>query len=77
MVPAELKNAYALRDADVKWIFSVYEDKNDPEATYKGTEDIKTGDDTPFVFMVLLLAGITFTLYYLRKILKNKKYKQL
>lgn len=76
-VPSELKNVYALRDADVKWTFSVYEDENDPEATYKGTENVKTGDDTPFVFMVLLLAGSTFTLYYLRKILKNKKDKQL
>lgn len=33
-VPSELDNAYALRNGDVKWIFSVEEDKKNAEADF-------------------------------------------
>lgn len=47
-VPAELNNAYALRDAAVKWYFSVYEDDTEPSATpepdlQQNTSDPGTG----------------------------------
>lgn len=61
-VPAELKNAYALRDADVKWIFSVNEDKVTPtpeaqEHEQKGTDAVRTGDKSPILALCLIFAG--------------------
>ncbi len=67
-VPAELDNDYALRDAAVKWIFSVRENSSDdPEAeTYSWDSSIKdpvkTGDTaTPRVYMALLIFALLVT----------------
>lgn len=43
-VPKELKNAYALRDAAVKWFFTVYEDDEKPSSAPK---DGKGNDSDP------------------------------
>ena len=52
-VPAELKNAYALRDAAVKWYFSVYEDDAEPSVIPEenrvqtsGSSGYRNGTDT-------------------------------
>ena len=68
-IPAELNNAYALREADVKWIFSVKEDEENVD-NQAGSDDssdskdaVKTGDDSPVLFMLILAlvsAGAVF-----------------
>lgn len=52
-VPAELKNTYALRDAAVKWYFSVYEEGAEPSESPKenpvqihGSSDYQGGTET-------------------------------
>ena len=61
-VPAELKNAYALRKADVKWIFTVNENEITPtpeaqEHEQKGTDAVRTGDKSPILALCMILAG--------------------
>lgn len=61
-VPVELKNAYALRKADVKWIFTVNENEITPtpeaqEHEQKGTDAVRTGDKSPILALCMILAG--------------------
>ena len=66
-VPSELNNDFALRNGDVKWIFSVEEDQkekiqpsqtpagqSEPTITPGTTSDVKTGDDTGIRFFLIL-----------------------
>lgn len=59
-VPKELKNDFALRDANVKWIFSVYEDDKDVEESDSDysvqKKSVKTGDSTPIALLMILAA---------------------
>lgn len=62
-LPAELKNAYALRDTYVNWIFSVQgaeevEESQDGPAIEQMAAP-KTGLENPAVTVPLLLAAVT------------------
>lgn len=72
-VPKELNNAYALRDTAVKWYFTVYEDDtsektnggtnqlsmsgNPVDNSKEPAQTVKTGDETPIGFLLIL--GLT------------------
>lgn len=71
-VPTELKNVYALREADVKWIFAVYAEGEAEGGSYgeggnwkqtrsaETVETVKTGDETPIMFwLITCVAGGT------------------
>lgn len=74
-VPSELNNAYALRSADVKWIFTVNEDEPEPTVTptaqdhLKGTDAVKTGDSNPLVALIslIVIAGAVIGFVLVRK----------
>ncbi|MCD7867765.1 MAG: hypothetical protein LUG62_06140, partial [Clostridiales bacterium] len=81
-LPAGLDNAYALREADVKWIFSVNEDsptqtpETNPEdgesggsGTAREATSVKTGDETNIrlYFLLFLLAGVCGVTTLIRK----------
>lgn len=72
-VPQDLKNAYALRDASVNWIFTVNkkgssltEQPSSPDAP-ESSASVKTGDSTPVLTMILLLvASAALSIAYLK-----------
>ena len=75
-VPKELKNVYALRDANVKWIFSVFEKEMEKESNVlsseysEGKTAVQTGDDSPiiwFVSFMLISAGVMIGLWIKKK----------
>lgn len=65
-VPKELNNAYALREADVNWIFTVREDEAEALAGNRDNDGglskdaVKTGDTTPVLLwgFLILMSGI-------------------
>ncbi len=71
--PKDLKNAYALRDASVNWIFTVNkkessltEQPSSPDAP-ESSAPVKTGDSTPVLTMILLLvASAALSIAYLK-----------
>ena len=71
--PQDLKNAYALRDASVNWIFTVNkkgssltEQPSSPDAP-ESSASVKTGDSTPVLTMILLLvASAALSIAYLK-----------
>ena len=71
--PQNLKNAYALRDASVNWIFTVNkkgssltEQPSSPDAP-ESSAPVKTGDSTPVLTMILLLvASAALSIAYLK-----------
>lgn len=80
-IPKELNNAYALRDADVNWIFSVYEDEEDSKIAEDSLEvqknSVKTGDSSPIVmfFVMLGIAGgsLMIAIYLKKKVKKHEE----
>lgn len=65
-IPKELKNIYALREANVKWIFSVFEEEDNSKKTDDSSEYpveknvVETGDTSPILYMIgLVLFAIT------------------
>lgn len=87
-VPKELNNAYALRDADVQWIFTVREKEN-PEQPNTGTgvspnggspvehgvssvSPAKTGDESPIIAFVIIGASAATVAVIIMKRRKQK-----
>nr|WP_297886117.1 hypothetical protein [uncultured Blautia sp.] len=77
-VPKELNNIYALRNADVQWIFTVREDQpagapqepSDPaEHSISTPSPVKTGDETPVLGFICcgIAAGFVIVAVYIRK----------
>ena len=78
--PPNLKNSYALRDASVNWIFTVYKKDGvftDSPLSPDGSENkrysaenstpVKTGDNTPvFIMIVLLIFSSILGIAYLK-----------
>lgn len=81
-IPKELKNIYALREADVKWIFSVYENDENMSDTMTSDSamhksDVKTGDDTPVIFwMVIVLLSTAIVLWSLVRKKGEQKHEE-
>ena len=74
-MPPELKNAYALRKGDVKWVFSVRGEETVP-TSYKGstpTTPVRTGDDTKLLPYLLMAAGALLTVAGLAVYKKRRK----
>lgn len=81
-IPSELNNSYALRDGDVKWIFTVEGEETDSIITQE--EDLnqknaaKTGDDSPILwYFVILAAGVLLMagIMHIKKKEENKHEK--
>lgn len=80
-IPKELNNAYALRDADVNWIFSVCEEEEISEPTEDSSEtqktSVKTGDTSPIAFSIMLLGiaggSLVIGIYLKKKVKKHEE----
>lgn len=81
-VPKELTNEYALRDANVNWIFSVYEEDDDlEEKSNSGNivqkNSVKTGDSSPIVLFIILAAVactvVVVIIFWKKKVKKHEK----
>lgn len=78
-IPKELNNDYALRNANINWIFSVYEENADLEENVTSEsglpkKSVKTGDSSPITLLVIiaiLAGGICGVGVYWKKKVKN------
>lgn len=78
-IPKELNNDYALRNANINWIFSVYEENADLEENVISEsglpkKSVKTGDSSPITLLVIiaiLAGGICGVGVYWKKKVKN------
>lgn len=79
-VPAELNNAYAVRDSNVRWVFTVEQDDPVPTETPTPTPaaqehlkgNLNTGDNSPIAILAIAF-GVGAAIFGAAVLLKNRK----